>query len=156
MVDNRVSPIPFTQAGLKALELESDNLAKKRLEILIRLQTAREMGDLSENGAYKAARFELGALDRRVREVNYLLRFGFVPPKDNPAIVGFGSKIIIKNSSAKTFSYLLVSKYESNPAKGRLSTESPLGRALIGHRVGDKIRFNAASGSQEFTLIKIS
>ena len=72
------NPIPFTKAGYEKVKQDIEYYSTKRKKAVINLKTAREMGDLSENAAYKAARFELGNIDRQLRNLNYLLRFGVV------------------------------------------------------------------------------
>mgnify|MGYP001579548883 CR=1 FL=1 len=114
MNTNPPQTIPFTKEGLAKLEEEFKELTDGRQEILIRLQTAREMGDLSENGAYTAARFELGATDRRLRHLRYLLRFGKVYEGKASGTIGFGNSVTLA-CDGKQLSYTLVGKFESDP-----------------------------------------
>lgn len=79
--------IPFTKEGFEKNQKDYDLLLEKRKEILVRLQAAREMGDLSENGAYTAAKLELRSTDRELRRLKYLLRFGVVTEKTNNGVV---------------------------------------------------------------------
>src|SRR5476651_187589 len=75
---DRTMKIPFTQSGYDELIQEQTRLQEKRKETVVSLSRAREMGDLSENGLYKAAKMELGGIDRRLRQINYLLRFASI------------------------------------------------------------------------------
>lgn len=147
--------IPFTQEGFAKIQADQAALLNKRAEILIRLQAAREMGDLSENGAYKAARFELGDTDRRLRQLQYLTRFGFVAPKPKNNSVTFGTQVTLKTPQNQV-KYTLVNQYESDPAQNKLSIDSPLGLKLMGKTVGDTITLNLPIGNQEYTIIALN
>jgi transcription elongation GreA/GreB family factor len=106
MITKRPPKIELTQSGLDNFKAEFDRLTKERVEVLIRLQAAREMGDLSENGAYKAARWELGGIDRELRKLNYLITYAkVIAPKT--------FKLIFND---KPVEYTLVSKHESDPS----------------------------------------
>ena len=146
--------IPFTKEGFEKNKKDNQILLEKRKEILVRLQRAREMGDLSENGAYKAARFELSATDRELRRLKYLLRFGVVTEKKNNERVDFGSTVTVFDGKEK-FIFTIVSGYESNPTSQKLSVESPIGKALIGKRAGEKIFVNTPEGVNEYNIVKI-
>lgn len=119
----------LTPSGLAAFKAKQAALTKEREQVLVRLQAAREMGDLSENGAYKAARWELGGIDRELRRLNYLITYA-KPVEAHTYTLIF---------NAKEISYTLVSKYESDPAKGLISFDSPLGQLLKNKRPGDQV-----------------
>ena len=154
MNTNPPQTIPFTKEGLAKLEEEFKDLTDGRQEILIRLQTAREMGDLSENGAYTAARFELGATDRRLRQLRYLLRFGKVYEGSASGTIGFGSSVTLA-CDGKQLTYTLVGKFESNPAKHKLSVDSPLGKAIVGKRMGEKVIVSAPAGTRTYSVVSV-
>ncbi|OGY22523.1 MAG: hypothetical protein A3A65_00850 [Candidatus Chisholmbacteria bacterium RIFCSPLOWO2_01_FULL_49_14] len=154
MQTNPPQTIPFTKEGLAKLEEEFKALTVGRQEILIRLQTAREMGDLSENGAYTAARFELGATDRRLRQLRYLLRFGEVIEGSSSGTIGFGNNVTLA-SNGKNHTYTLVGKFESDPAKHKLSVDSPLGKAIVGKRMGEKVIVSAPAGSATYRIVSV-
>lgn len=147
--------IPFTKEGYQKLEKDLEKLSQYRKEVLVRLQAAREMGDLSENGAYKAARFELSSTDRELRRIRFLLRFGDITEKKNVGVIDFGSKIEIDDGKGKMV-FTLVSGYESDPGKERLSVSSPLGKALVGKHIGDKVIVNAPDGQTSYTIVNVS
>lgn len=148
-------PIPFTQEGYQKVVTEIEQLEEQRKEVLIRLQAAREMGDLSENGAYKAARWELGGIDRRLRELNRLKLLGRVVEPQTNGVVEFGGQVKVKNEAGEEISFTLVNKYESDPTARKLSIDSPIGSALMGKKVGDKVLVNTPSGAQEFQVLEI-
>lgn len=150
----KIKIIPFTKAGFAKLEKDLDSLMQKRKEVLVRLQAAREMGDLSENGAYKGARQELGTIDRQIRKLQYLINYGQVVEIKNSKTAGFGSRITLDDGKKKlTFS--LVGSYEADPAKSKLSIDSPIGKAVVGKKVGDKVIINAPAGQTIYSLVKI-
>ncbi len=118
-----------------------------RGQILIRLQAAREMGDLSENGAYHAARHELSSTDRRLRDIAFQLRFGQVTVPDQFTRVAFGQKVTLE-ISGRSIDYVLVSRFESDPGRNLLSIDSPLGQAILGKPVGAEVQFTTPLGMQ--------
>ncbi|MEP7167131.1 MAG: transcription elongation factor GreA [Candidatus Woesebacteria bacterium] len=151
---SQLPSIPFTQGAYKKLQQELDRLTKLRAEVVIRLTTAREMGDLSENGAYKYAKQELGDIGRQLRQVNYQLKFGHVVTRASSNSIDFGSTVTIKNES-RELTFMLVSQFESNPAENKLSTDSPIGSAVVGKKVGDTVTITLPAGETEYTITKV-
>ncbi len=146
--------IRFTKEGYVKMEEEFQALTDERVEILVRLQTAREMGDLSENAAYSAARLELGATDRRLRQLRYLMRFAEVVESRPAGFIDFGSRVTLDNGKKK-MTFTLVGQYESDPAKQKLSIEGPLGMALKGKRAGDTVKVQAPGGMTSYRVVKV-
>lgn len=146
--------IPFTKEGFEKIQKDYDLLLKKRKEILIRLQAAREMGDLSENGAYTSAKFELRSADRELRRLKYLLRFGEVKDKNTGDLIDFGSTVTLDDGTEK-MTFMLVSGYESNPTSEKLSLNSPLGQAIMGKRAHDEVRINTMDGEIKYTILSV-
>lgn len=132
-------PIPFTAAGLAKLPAELEKLQKYREEVLVRLQRAREMGDLSENGAYKTARFELSDTDRNIRRLQHLLKYGVVVAAPADGSIGVGSRVTLVKEDGGTVSYEIVGTYEADPLQGKISLESPMGVALVGKKAGETV-----------------
>lgn len=147
--------IPFTKEAYEKLQSEFDRLSRLREEVVVRLTTAREMGDLSENGAYHAAKMELGSIGRQLRQLKFQLRFGFVPAKNTGGTIGFGSTVTIENKD-KTMTFMLVSKHESDPKQNKLSTESPIGNAVLGKKVGDEILVPLPTGEIRYKIVKVN
>lgn len=146
--------IQMTQEGYNKFKAEFDRLTQQRPEVLARLQTAREMGDLSENGAYHAAKFELGNIDRQLRKLSHQLRFAkIITPKHN-GIIEFGSTVKIDNNG-KIMQFTLVSGYESNPAEHKLSIQSPIGKAIMGKKVGDSVKAETPAGTLALKILSI-
>lgn len=142
--------IVFTKSGYSSLQPKLDELFKKRERVLIELQRAREQGDLSENGAYKAARFELGDTDRAIRTLQHQIKYGKAvePPKDGT--IGVGSTVRLVRSDGKEFNYTIVGTYEADPMNGKISIESPMGKALVGKRPSSQINVNGQYYKIEF------
>jgi transcription elongation factor GreA len=145
MITKRPPSVQLTQSGLDEFKAEFDRLTKERVEVLVRLQAAREMGDLSENGAYKAARWELGGIDRELRKLNYLITYAKV-------VAPITFKLIFNN---KPVEYTLVSKHESDPNKGLISYESPLGQQLVGKTAGDEGTLDINGQQIPFKILEI-
>lgn len=146
--------ISFTKEGYQKMTKDYQELTEKRKEAVIRLRTAREMGDLSENGAYKAARFELTAIDRELRRLAYLLQMGEIVESKNNGTVDFGCKITVVEGKNK-MTFTLVSGYESDPSQRRLSVYSPMGKAVMGKRVGEKVIVYAPSGQIIYKIVAV-
>lgn len=147
--------IPLSKAKYMELQAELKRLLQERAETMQRLQTAREMGDLSENGAYKYAKFELGNIGRALRKVHHLLDNGVITEKQlNNGTVGFGCSVTL-DTGKKHVTYTLVSEHESDPTQRKISLESPIGQALVGKREGDAIKVQAPAGVIEYTVLKV-
>ena len=144
----------MTKAGLEQAQAKHDVLVSKREVVLIELQRAREMGDLSENGAYKAARFELSDVDRELRRLNHLLKYGVVALRSNSSTAEMGSTLRIKGNG-KEMEIMLVSTYESDPVKQRLSVESPIGQALLGKKKGEVAEVSTPGGKTSWEILEI-
>lgn len=153
-MNKKPDPIPLTQEKYDQLRADQKKYLKEQEEVIQRVQTAREMGDLSENGAYKYGKFELGRVRRQLKEINHLLRWGVVVKKKNSGVIEFGSMVTLELNQ-KQLTYTIVTHHESNPIKGKLSQESPLGKALLGSRVGETVRVEAPSGILTYSVIEI-
>ncbi|MCL4200036.1 transcription elongation factor GreA [Patescibacteria group bacterium] len=153
---NRKEPrIPFTQAGYDKIVAEKAELEAKRPEAVDHLKKAREMGDLSENGYYKASRQQLNFIDGRLRRVTRLIKLAKIVTSVNDGTVQIGSTVKLKDA-AREYEYIIVGGYESNPGQKSISHISPLGRAILGKRINDVVEFQAPSGTKTFTIIEIS
>lgn len=147
--------IPFTPTAYAQLQTERANLVTERKAVIIRLQTAREMGDLSENGAYQYAKKELGDIGRKLRKLNYLLAEGEPIKPTSHTIVEFGASVDLAGPSG-TKTYQIVSEYESNPVERKLAMTSPIGAALMGKSVGDVVKVETPNGTVRFTVAAIT
>jgi transcription elongation factor GreA len=114
------------------------------------------MGDLSENGAYHAAKFELGSIGRQLRELRHLLDEGYVADIDeDTSTANFGHTITLQNGT-KELKFMLVSDQESDPKQQKLSLQSPIGRAVLGQKVGSIIEVETPRGKMAYTIAKIT
>jgi transcription elongation GreA/GreB family factor len=144
--------IPFTPAKYTAMIEERRVILIEREAVMGRLKIAREMGDLSENGAYKYAKFELGNIGRKLRELNYLIENGeaVTPAKHNTA--QFGTNVTLTDGE-RELTFLVVSEYESDPSKGMLSMKSPIGEAILGKKIGDAVEVALPNGVKNYTVV---
>ena len=147
--------IMFTQAGYDKLVEQLADFRTRREPTVIRLQQAREMGDLSENGAYKAARFELSDIDRNIRRLEGLIKDAVVATPKGSSKAEFGSMVEVEKDGIKT-QYQLVSRFESDPVQKKLSVESPIGQAILGKSKGDKVEIETPNGKVKYKIIKVS
>jgi len=151
----------LTKEGLEELKKEFETLTKtRRPEIVQRVSDARNMGDLSENAEYTAAREELSFIDGRIDELDDLLR-QVVLIEDNKAvtsqgnIIQLGSKVTVK-VKGKEEVYMVVGEWEADPTEKKISHESPLGKALLGKAVGDQVEVEAPAGKILYTITSIN
>ncbi|GAB4575054.1 MAG: transcription elongation factor GreA [Anaerolineae bacterium] len=148
----------LTRDGAEKLRQELDELINvKRPALARKLKEAKEMGDLSENADYIDAKEQQGFLEGRIRYIENLLRAAIVVDEaDVPAdVVTVGSTVTIQAKGEPPETYTIVGAAEANPVEGKISNESPLGAALLGARVGDKITFNAPVGQLKFKVVEI-
>lgn len=147
--------IPFTADAYAKMQEEHEKLVIEQEELIVRVNVARAQGDLSENGAYKYGKIELGNVRRRLRELKHFLKHAqIIQPKKHPGVIDFGSTITLKSGS-KTMTFTLVSKFESDPAQNKLSDQSPIGKEVKGKRVGDKIIVTIPSGQTTYVIEKV-
>lgn len=147
----------LTSDGLDKLKVELKQLKTvKRKEIALRIQEAKELGDLSENAEYAEAKSEQGFIEGRIIELENILKNAVVISDDKSGDeVKIGSTIVIKIDGAEK-SLTIVGSNEANPANGLISNESPLGQALLGHKVGDLVEVKVPAGLVEYKIISIS
>lgn len=146
--------IPLTKAAFEEAQSKYETLTKLRSEVMERLKIAREMGDLSENGAYKYAKFELGDIGRQLRKIKHLLDNGYILDIKTSEHIDFGSRVSISHNNIIE-EYLLVTQHESNPLQNKLSIESPIGEALIGKKAGEIVVVETPSGSVTYTIVAV-
>lgn len=149
-----VKKIQFTKEGYENVKKEKAELEEKRKTAVKELSEARDMGDRSENAAYKSARWKLSSIDRRLRHLKNLLKYGQVVEKDFKGMADIGCQIVISDGR-ETFEYTLVGGFESDLIKGKLSINSPIGKALIGKKTGETIIVNIPAGMAAYKIIDI-
>ena len=144
----------LTLKGLKKIKSERDIIIKKRKETVESLRTAREMGDLSENAAYHVARQKLSATDSRIRHLTYLIRSAKIINTPSADIVGIGSKVGLYDGKKRS-NFEIVGTFEANPHEARISHISPLGKALMGKRLKDKVTITTPGGVTTYQVLSI-
>src|SRR3989344_3933310 len=145
----------FTKEGFENLKKELENLLARRPQVVINLTNAREQGDLSENAGYHAAKEELGKIDSRSKELKYLLRLGEVVKSQDSASVTFGNTVTLNNGE-KDLTFTIVEQLEANPASGKISTDSPIGKSVLGKNLGDIVEVSTPTGIIKLKVVKIA
>jgi transcription elongation factor GreA len=146
--------IPFTKEGLDELRTEYEKLKVDRPDAVMHLKRARELGDLSENGYYKASRAKLSFIDSRLRHLKHLLDNAVLIEKSLSEVVEIGSTIVVDDGERQR-GFSIVGGFESDPSEGKISHQSPLGKALLGAKVGEKRVFETPKGKRAYTVIKV-
>ncbi len=150
---------PITKEGYEGLKKEHEYLLNtKRPKIIQAIEEARAHGDLSENAEYDAAKEELQFLNKKVAELEEMIRKSEVIPIKNTEYecIEFGCSFTLKNlGTDEEVVYQLVGPYESDIQNGKISMSSPLGRALLGKSVGDEVTFSAPGGRRNYEIVKI-
>lgn len=147
----------ITPDGLKKLEEELDHLRKvKRQEVAQRLHEAMEDGELIENAEYEAAKNEQAFVEGRILELEHMLaQAQVIEPGRSTGVVGIGSTVVIQEDGKPSETYTIVGAAEANPREGLISNESPIGQALLDHKVGDDVDVRAPAGTLHFRIVKI-
>ena len=148
----------MTAEGLAALKAELEQLETvSRREIAERIKTAREWGDLKENAEYHDAKNDQAHLETKILRIREQLLGAEVREVETQTeVVGFGSKVEVEDAaSGRRTSYTLVSAPEAAPGEGKLSIDSPVGKALVGARVGDERSLETPRGARTLKIVAI-
>jgi transcription elongation factor GreA len=150
-------PNYITAEGEAKLKAELEELkGPKRDELAQRLRSAIQMGDLSENADYHKAKEDQGFLEGRIKELEAILRNAvIIEKKGNLGVITIGSMVTLQEGSEEPETYHLVGPTEADPRKGRISHESPIGRAIMDKKVGDVAEAETPGGKIKFKIIKI-
>ena len=146
----------YTKEGFQKLIDELDYLkTTRRAEVKEMLKEARAFGDLSENSEYDEARDQQAKVESRILELEYLIKNGEVMSEDdtNKNIVNIGSTVTIKYKDGKEVTYFLVGSNEVDPLNKKISDHSPIGKALIGHKKGDKVTITTPAGEKDAVIL---
>jgi transcription elongation factor GreA len=149
----------LTRDGYRKLQDELDYLRTyKRQEIAQRLHDAMDGGELIENAEYEAAKNEQAFVEGRIKELEILLATAHVIDENSMAseTVQIGSTVTIQEDGADSEVYTIVGAAEANPASGRISNESPLGKALLNHKVGERVQVDAPAGAFAVKILKVA
>jgi transcription elongation factor GreA len=147
----------LTKERLEEFKIELEELKNnKRNEVAQRLKQAKEYGDLSENSEYAEAREEQANVETHIFELEDLLKSAVIIEKtETNGVVQVGSVVTIKKGD-KTSVYTIVGMYEAKPEEGKISDESPLGKAFLKHKAGDKIPVTTPAGLVTYEIVKIA
>ena len=149
----------LTYAGLRALEDELENLkVVRRKEVAVKIREAREQGDLSENAEYDAAKDEQRDIETRIEEIEKILKNAEVVVEDEVDLdkISVGCVVVLYDKEfEEEVEYRIVGSTEANSLSGKISNESPLGKALLGKAVGDDVEVDTQVGVIEYKVLKI-
>lgn len=144
----------ITAEGKKELEAELVLLKSRRGDVAEKISNARDFGDLSENAEYDAAREEQGLLETRIAEIEEIVNNADIIKATKKSTVGLGSRVELK-TGAKKAAYTIVGPVEADPIEGKISNESPIGMALYGKKVDDKVTISTPKGDISYTIVSI-
>ena len=147
----------LTRAGLNKLENELHNLkVNKRQEIAEKIKEAREQGDLSENAEYDAAKDEQREIEERIVAIEALLKNAEVVDDTEEGTINIGCKVkLFDKEFDEEVEYMIVGSTEANSLQGKISNESPVGMALLNHRVGDEVTVETQAGVLEYKVLSV-
>jgi transcription elongation factor GreA len=148
----------ITADGLEAMKTELEHLSTvRRREVAGRIKEARDFGDISENAEYDDAKNEQAMLEARIAQLEERLRSAtVVEPSDlDTSVVSVGSTVHVEDADGATIVYHVVGSAEANPAEKKLSNESPVGKALVGKKLGDIATVTTPKGQRKLTIKKI-
>ena len=156
MIDREII---LTPEGLQRLKEEIEYLSSvKRDEVAERIRAARDFGDISENSEYEDAKNEQAMLEARIYALEERLRSAIVIDAESISTekVGVGTKVTLQDMQAgDVIQYVIVGSAEADPSALKLSNESPVGRAILGHKPGDKVTVTVPRGSKKFKVLAI-
>jgi len=149
----------LTKEGYQKLQDELDFLrSTKRQEVANRLHEAMEGGELIENAEYEAAKNEQAFVEGRIQELDLLLATAKIIEdngKKKGDMVALGSKVTIKEGNFEAESFVIVGAAEANPREGKISNESPIGKAILNHKVGDTVKVETPGGTYNVKILKV-
>lgn len=145
--------IMLTAEGFLELETELNELKLvTRPQIIKELKEARAQGDLSENADYDAARDAQAKIEGRIKELEYKLEHSTIAEQKSTDVVSIGSSVTILYDDNEEETYKIVGSLEADPFENKISNESPIGKSVIGHKVGETIEVSSPNGSYKVTI----
>ncbi len=154
---NADKPVYVSAEGLKKLESELEELrTSKRAEVAERIHNAMEFGDFSENSELEQAKNDQAFLEGRIQSLEQMLKKAIVIDQNgHHERVELGSTVIVETEGEET-AYRIVGSAEAAPGEGRISNESPVGKALMGHRAGEAVKLSVPAGTVEMKILGVS
>ncbi len=153
-----IAPTHLTAEGLANMRTELEELTtRRRPEVIARIKAARELGDLSENADYEAARKEQSFLEGRVQQLEQMIKHAVIihSTSEGGSVVELGSTVVVETDRHGEETFTIVGSAEADANAGKISFTSPIGRALIGRRAGEKIRVEIPAGSMDFLVVEV-
>jgi transcription elongation factor GreA len=153
-----VAPTHLTAEGLIALEAELEELtAHRRPEVIARIKAARELGDLSENADYEAARKEQSFLEGRIQQIEKMIKYAQIIDVSSEVGggVSLGSTVVVETDRHGEETFTVVGSAEADATSGKISYTSPIGRALVGRRAGETVYVQAPAGVMELRIVEV-
>ncbi len=153
----QVENIMLTAEGYLELEQELNMLkTERRPEVIKALKEARALGDLSENSDYDAARNEQGQVEARIKELEYKLEHSTIADATKCDKVNVGNMVTITYDDGEKEEYRIVGSLEADPFENKISNESPIGKAILGHKVGENVEVASPNGNFTVTITNIA
>src|SRR5438094_9748603 len=153
-------PVLISKDGLRKFEEELERLLSvRRPEVAERIRAARDFGDIAENAEYTEAKNEQSLVEGRIMTLESMVRNAALiedGPRAGRGVVRVGGKVKVRSDDGDEC-YAIVGPAEADPLEGRISNESPLGRALLGHKAGDEVEWSSPNGNvSRVTILKVS
>ena len=150
----------LTKEGFQKLQEELDHLrSTKRMEVAARLHEAMEGGELIENAEYEAAKNEQAFVEGRIQELELLLATAQIIEDNGKSkktdAIQVGTKVTIKEGNFEAETFTIVGAAEANPREGKISNESPIGKAILGHKIGDIVKVETPGGTYNVKIVKV-
>ena len=150
----------LTKEGFQKLQEELDHLrTTKRMEVAARLHEAMEGGELIENAEYEAAKNEQAFVEGRIQELELLLATAQIIEDNGKTkktdALQVGTKVTIKEGNFEAETFTIVGAAEANPREGKISNESPIGKSILGHKVGETVKVETPGGTYNVKIIKV-
>jgi transcription elongation factor GreA len=151
-------PVLLTKDGLQALEEELEQLVNmRRAEVAERIRQARDFGDIAENAEYTEAKNEQSLVEGRIQTLEAMVRNAVMIEEKNRerGVVAAGAEVKVSSEEGEE-TYSIVGAAEADPLNGRISNESPLGRALLGHKAGDEVEWTSPIGTSRVKILSVT
>lgn len=149
-------PQYLSEEGFQQHKQELEELKLKRQEVAARLEEAKALGDLSENQEYISAREAQAFNEGKIMELEQLLREAIAIDKNKRSnIVHIGSTVEVR-ANGRSHEFTIVGSEEANPSGGKISNESPLGKAFLGHKAGDSVEVETPGGKTNYKIVALS
>jgi transcription elongation factor GreA len=145
----------LTAEGLVKLKSELKKLKEvDRKEVIGRIKTAKEFGDLSENSEYEDAKNEQAFIEGRIQELESMIKHAQIISNENKGTISVGNSVLVQiDGEEETFH--IVGPTETDPISGKISSESPVGQALLGKKKGDEVQVQAPDGSMTYKIMEV-